>query len=138
MQISFQGQSVYALASGSSRVLIAPEYGARLLQWTVDGREIIHWPDDADWSNAHSVAHTRGGNPILFPFVARHYADGVLGQWRDGAGVIRKLPMHGFARDMPFQVVEASNKVLRMRLTPTESTHAMYPFDFIFDHCCPK
>ena len=132
-EVNFQGQSVYELASGSSRALIAPQYGARLLKWTVGNQSIIHWPEDADWANGYSVAHTRGGNPILFPFIARHYADGVLGEWRDSSGVVRELPMHGFARDMPFEVVEASPEVLRMRLTPTTATQAMYPFDFVFD-----
>lgn len=132
-EVTFQDQSVYELVSGSSRILVAPHYGARLLKWTIGDQEIIHWPDDANWANEYSVAHTRGGNPILFPFVARHYADGVLGEWRDEAGIVRELPMHGFARDMPFKVVEAGTGVLRMRLKPTTATRAMYPFKFIFD-----
>ena len=132
-EVFFQGQSVYELACGSSRVLLAPGYGARLLKWTIGEQEIIHWPEDANWANEYSVAHTRGGNPILFPFIARHYGNGVLGEWRDNAGTVRELPMHGFARDMPFEVVEATSGVLRMRLTPTTATRAMYPFEFIFD-----
>jgi galactose mutarotase-like enzyme len=79
------------------------------------------------------VAHARGGNPILFPFVARHYVDGELGKWRDANGVVREMPMHGFAREMPFEIVEQSAKVLRMRLTPTAQTHEYYPFDWTFD-----
>ena len=132
-KVSFQGQSVYELVSGASRVLIAPKYGARLLKWVIGEQEIIHWPENSDWANGYSVAHTRGGNPILFPFIARHYADGVLGEWRDAEGIVRELPMHGFARDMPFKVVEASDGVLRMRLKPTTATRAMYPFKFTFD-----
>jgi aldose 1-epimerase len=33
------------------------------------GQDILYWPDDADWTN---VARVRGGNPSLFPFIARH------------------------------------------------------------------
>jgi len=133
MTQSFQGQSVFELASDASRALIAPGYGGRLLNWTIGNQPIIHWPEDADWSSIDSIAHTRGGNPILFPFVARHYVDGVLGKWRDAAGVVRELPMHGFARDMVFEVVEATKGVLRMRLLPTSATRMMYPFDSVFD-----
>ena len=136
-EVSFQGQTVHELVSGASRVLIAPKYGARLLKWTVGEQEIIHWPENANWANGYSVAHTRGGNPILFPFIARHYAEGVLGEWRDAAGVVRELPMHGFARDMAFKVIKneagIGDGVLRMRLKPTTATRAMYPFKFTFD-----
>lgn len=132
-EVSFQGQTVYELASGASSALIAPHFGARLLKWTVGDQPIIHWPENADWSSDYALAHTRGGDPILFPFVARHYVDGVLGQWRDDAGIIRELPMHGFARDMPFEVIEADAGVLRMRLQATDTTRLAYPFDFIFD-----
>ena len=132
-EVSFQGQTVHELVSGSSRVLIAPKYGARLLKWTIGEQEIIYWPENANWANGYNVAHTRGGNPILFPFIARHYADGVLGEWRDGDGIVRELPMHGFARDMAFKVIDATDESLRMRLKPTVATRAMYPFKFIFD-----
>ncbi len=132
-QVSFQNQEVYELRDGDSRVLIAPGFGARLLTWTIGEREIIYWPDNADWASVEKVVHTRGGNPILFPFVARHYMDGQLGKWRDENGVVRDLPMHGFARDLPFAVVEINAQMIRMRLEATEKTRAMYPFEFCFD-----
>jgi galactose mutarotase-like enzyme len=59
--------------------------------------------------------------------------DGVLGKWRDASGVVRDLPMHGFARDMAFDIIEQSDQVLHMRLQSTDVTRAMYPFEFIFD-----
>lgn len=127
----FQGQQVWKLQSGSSSALIAPQYGALLLTWEVDGQPIIYWPQDADWLR---VAHARGGNPILFPFVARHMVDGVIGKWQDASGVVRDLPMHGFARDMAFEVVEdGDDKALRMRITHTPATLAMFPFEFSFE-----
>lgn len=132
-QILFQNQNVVELRDGNSRVLIAPDFGARLLTWSVGAREIIFWPDDADWSSVEKIVHTRGGNPILFPFIARHYVDGELGKWRDEKGVVRDLPMHGFARGLPFIVVESDAQSLRMRLEATEQTRAMYPFEFRFD-----
>jgi len=112
-------------------ILVAPGHGARLLTWEVAGQPVIHWPHDADWNN---VAGVRGGNPILFPFVARHMVDGVIGKWQDADGTVRDLPMHGFARDLPFEIVEdADRSTLHMRLIPDRSTVECYPFHFQFD-----
>ncbi len=132
-QAVFQNQPVYELRDSESQVFIAPQYGARLLQWTIGTQPIIHWPENSDWTSAQAVAHTRGGNPILFPFLGRHYVDGTRDLWRDQNNVVRELPMHGFARDLPFQVVEATPNRLRMRLESTSQTRAMYPFEFRFD-----
>lgn len=130
---SFENQSVYTLKTGNSQAHIAPQFGGRLLNWTLGQQPIIHWPENVDWNDTSAVVHARGGNPILFPFTARHYVDGVLGKWKDGSGVVRALPMHGFARDLPFEVVETSEDELRMRLTDTAKTQEMYPFSFVFD-----
>eukprot|EP00741_Cyanophora_paradoxa_P012129 tig00020601_g11717.t1 len=93
------------------------EHGARLLSWTVGEHPVIHWPADANWS---AVAKVRGGNPVLFPFIARHMLDGVQGKWKDEAGKVYDLPVHGFARESRFEVDSAA-------------TAAGYPFSFQFD-----
>lgn len=130
---TFENQTVYTLRADKSEANIAPQFGGRLLNWNLHQRPIIHWPENVNWADPYSVVHTRGGNPILFPFIARHYVAGVLGKWRDGRGVVRDLPMHGFARDLPFEVVESEADRIRMRLTNTPETEQMYPFAFIFD-----
>jgi Galactose mutarotase and related enzymes len=43
------------------------------------------------------------------------------------------MPMHGFARDLPFEVVEIGDTQIRMRLETTKQTRELYPFDFRFD-----
>ncbi|WP_322042268.1 aldose epimerase [Paraburkholderia sp. J67] len=131
----FQDQDVIEIARGASRLLIAPQAGGRLLSWYLHGASIIHWPDDADWSQPALV---RGGNPLLFPFIARHRVDGRIGFWRDAHGVVREMPLHGFARDLPFdaQIDEDGNGV-RMTLTDSEATRTRYPFRFRFEaHYC--
>ncbi len=129
--VTFQNQPIHLLTQGASAVRIAPQAGGRLLDWRVNGREVVHWPADADWSNPTKI---RGGNPILFPFLGRHFVDGAIGRWRDAAGTVRDLPMHGFARDLPFTVVEESDPdSLRMRLEDNEQTRAGYPFAFRFE-----
>jgi galactose mutarotase-like enzyme len=127
----FQGQPVFELRDATSRLLVAPEHGARILKWERDGREIITWPDQADWSN---ILKVRGGDPVLFPFIARHFVDGKNELWRDGDGVVRPMPQHGFARDAKFTVVDDIHQgSLRMRLTDSAATRACYPFAFQFD-----
>lgn len=119
------------ITHGASRLQLAPQFGGRLLSWRIGDRPVIHWPEHADWND---VAHVRGGNPLLFPFLARHRVDGRLGEWRDAQGVVRSLPMHGFARDLPFShEVDVDGCGVRMALADTETTRAQYPFAFRFE-----
>jgi galactose mutarotase-like enzyme len=128
---TFQNQPVFELRDGPDRVLVSADHGARILRWEHDGREIITWPPDADWTR---ILKVRGGNPVLFPFIARHFVDGRNELWRDDDGTIRPMPQHGFARDARFAVVEErGDSVLRLRLTDSERTRPFYPFAFQFD-----
>jgi galactose mutarotase-like enzyme len=127
----FQNQTVLQLADAENRVLVSAEKGARVLSWTRAGREVIPWPENADWNRYRKI---RGGDPVLFPFPARHYVDGTNELWRDAQGVVRSMPQHGFAVDAPFTVIEGGpENELRMRLTDTETTRVCYPFNFKFD-----
>ena len=127
----FQNQPCVALNADQSRVIVSAEHGARILRWERRGREIITWPDDADWTK---ILKVRGGNPVLFPFIARHFVDGKNELWRDADGTVRAMPQHGFARDAKFAVVDdPAADTLRMRLTDSENTRASYPFAFQFD-----
>jgi len=127
----FQNQPAHQISDDQNKVVVSSDHGARILRWEREGREIIRWPEDADWSRIMKV---RGGNPILFPFVARHYVDGKNEFWRDAGGIVRPMPQHGFAKDAKFGVIEGeAENFLRMRLTDTEETRALYPFSFQFD-----
>jgi galactose mutarotase-like enzyme len=127
----FQNQPCFEIADDESRVIVSAEHGARILRWERRGREVITWPEDADWTK---ILKVRGGNPVLFPFTARHFVDGKNELWRDADGTVRPMPQHGFARDAKFAVVDDPDAgLLRMRLTDSESTRASYPFAFQFD-----
>jgi galactose mutarotase-like enzyme len=135
----FQHQDIIEIAQGASLLRFAPQAGGRLLSWHIDGEPVIHWPDVADWSQPAKI---RGGNPLLFPFLGRHRVDGQIGRWRDAAGTVRDLPMHGFARDLPFAAsVEPAavasgageSATVRMTLTDTDATRTGYPFGFRFE-----
>ncbi|WP_118180641.1 aldose epimerase [Paraburkholderia phosphatilytica] len=127
----FQQQPVIEITHGASLLRFAPQAGGRLLSWHRDGQSVIHWPDHADWSHP---ARIRGGNPLLFPFLGRHRVDGEIGRWRDANGTVRDLPMHGFARDLPFATaIDADQQGLRMTLADSDTTRAGYPFGFRFE-----
>jgi galactose mutarotase-like enzyme len=127
----FQNQPAVQISDAENKVLVSPGHGARILRWERAGREIITWPEDADWSK---ILKVRGGNPVLFPFVARHFVDGANELWRDAGGTVRPMPQHGFARDAQFSVVpDDSVNSLRMRLADSTETRAFYPFPFHFD-----
>ena len=101
------------------------------MRWTRENREIITWPADADWSK---ILKVRGGNPVLFPFIARHFVESKNELWRDRDGTVRPMPQHGFARDARFTVIDdKTENTLRMRLVDSEATRSSYPFAFQFD-----
>ncbi len=127
---SFQNQDILELIDGASRARIAPEAGGRLLSWSIGDTSIVFWPDAADWSNPAKI---RGGNPLLFPFLGRHRVEGRIGFWRDGEGAVRELPMHGFARDLPFRAqTDADGRGVTLTLDSSDRTRAGYPFEFRF------
>jgi galactose mutarotase-like enzyme len=127
----FQNQPAVGITDEQNKIVISPDHGARILRWEREGREIITWPEAADWSK---ILKVRGGNPILFPFVARHFVDGKKELWRDANGIVRPMPQHGFARDAKFSAVEGgAENSLRMRLVDSDEIFSFYPFAFQFD-----
>jgi galactose mutarotase-like enzyme len=122
----FQDHAVVELHDGPSLLRILPEAGGRLLSWSLDGIPVIHWPEQPDWSRPAKI---RGGNPLLFPFIARHFFGGQSGRWQDATGAVHELPMHGFAREGSFRVVDAGPTHATLEL---ETRHPGYPFDFQF------
>ncbi|MBN3856068.1 MULTISPECIES: aldose epimerase [unclassified Paraburkholderia] len=122
---------ILELTRGASTLRFAPWAGGRLLSWQVGGEPVIRWPDNANWDQP---ARVRGGNPLLFPFLGRHFVDGQIGRWRDTQGVEHELPTHGFARDLPFSAdVDADGHGVRMTLADSPATRAGYPYAFRFE-----
>ena len=109
--------SVRLAADGTSAEISL--VGAEPLAWTVGGRELL-WTGDA--------AHWGFRAPILFPTVgaSRNATVTVAGQ---------PYPMsqHGFARRLPFELVEQAPASARFRLADTDETRTFYPFAFALD-----
>ncbi len=129
--LRFQDQDLIRVGDETDYLLLAPQYGGRLLRWVHRGEDILYWPEQADWSQP---ARIRGGNPVLFPFIARHFVDGEIAKWRDADGVVRTMPVHGFARDLPFEIVPPTQEnAITMRLQAGAATRVPYPFEFEFE-----
>jgi galactose mutarotase-like enzyme len=125
--MKFQNQNVVKICQGTNRILIDPQ-GGRLLLWEKEGRQIIYWPEEADWSKPTKI---RGGNPVLFPFIARHMVEGKIGFWKDSSGVVREMPMHGFGREQSYQVETHENTCI-LTLEDSAATRLFYPYAFRF------
>jgi galactose mutarotase-like enzyme len=107
------------IASPSLSAAINP-FGAELTHLRdADGRELMTDADPAWWT---------GHAPILFPIVGRLNGD-VL---RIG-GTEYPMKQHGFARRMPFAVIDRAPGRAVLRLTDCEETRAVYPFAFALD-----
>lgn len=132
--IDYNGVRLHRWECGPSSFLARPDAGARLMNWNLrmsDGsvRDVIHWPELADYNNFSKV---RGGNPILFPFAARTFNQGTIGEWKDQEGVVRPMPMYGFARAGAFEMVDADDSGFTAELKPTEADRKAYPFNYRF------
>lgn len=132
--IDFLGQTLRRWQVGSSTFLVAPEKGARLMNWNVtlgDGsvRDVIYWPEVKTLDDFHRI---RGGNPILFPFSGRTFEGGEQGFWRTADGVRRPMPQHGIARQSTFKVTWMDARGFAALLVPDAAAREAYPYEYEF------
>ena len=115
----------YLLSAGGSTAKIAPDFGALITSFTVDGVERIYmapgfYEDEGD--------KLRGGNPILFPACGR-----MPDKTYTLNGKAYSMDIHGFARDRAWQVESTSctdAAELTLVLHADDTTRAQYPFEF--------
>ena len=127
MNADANGAAPRQWVAGSSVFRALPLTGARLMDWVRGSSTIIRWPDPAA---ATPLTKIRGGNPILFPFAGRTFADGAQGQWL-WQDELRPMPRHGFARGGAFTFEETSAG-FEATLSPTDEDRKAYPFDHVF------
>ena len=110
--------SAHILENESLRVTVS-DAGAELTGVYDKARrtERIWTGDPAVW-NRHA--------PILFPFVGKV----INGKYRIGAQEYAMKTQHGFARDMDFACVEETTDAVAHRLTATDQTRLIYPYEF--------
>ena len=95
------------------------EQGAELQNIIKNGIEYLWQGDPAFWARR---------SPVLFPIVGSVWE----GKYRV-EGKEYALGQHGFARDMKFDLVEASQTEVRYRLVSSEETLKKYPYPFVLE-----
>ena len=111
--------------SASSRLEVVPERGGIVTRWSIQGQELFYLDQERF---THPELSVRGGNPILFP-ICGNLPDDVYAY--DGKSY--SLKQHGFARNLPWEVVEQSTESsskLTISLKSNDETLAVYPFEF--------
>ncbi|WP_448561535.1 aldose epimerase family protein [Trichothermofontia sp.] len=108
-----------------SRLEVVPERGGMITRWQVQDHDLLYLDRDR-WANPDLTV--RGGIPILFPICGNLPDDTYLYQ-----GKTYQLKQHGFARDLPWEVVEQvtdDRAAIGLRLRSNEQTRSVYPFEF--------
>lgn len=127
--------SLIRLSSGGRlTAYIAPDPGAELCGLRWNGVELLH--RGRDFSPAPGWS---GRAPILWPSIGRTFAPGPdptgenfkaapLGWVVDG--LLHPMPIHGFARGLPWTVEDQTPSRLRLTLSDSARTRIFYPFGF--------
>lgn len=97
-------------------VAVVKMIGGEPCAWSVAGRDLLWHGDARSWPQSA---------PILFPIVGRLRH----GRVRIGSNVFA-MGVHGFARSLPFTVVERAADHVRMALRHDAETMMVYPFPF--------
>ncbi len=109
-------------AATDATAWLAPSRGAIVTRFEVAGRERLYLDESTLLDPGKNV---RGGIPILFPSPGK-LADGRFAR----GGRAGAMKQHGFARDLPWTVVEAAAASARLTLTSNAATRTVFPWDF--------
>ncbi len=110
-----------------SRLEVVPQRGGIATRWKIQGQDILYLDEERFANPQLSV---RGGIPLLFPICGNLPEN----RYRYN-GKTYTLKQHGFARDLPWEVVQQgtdSCASLTLKLTSNDQTREAYPFDFQF------
>ncbi len=108
-----------------ARLEVVPERGGIITKWRIQGQSLLYLDEERFADPTMSI---RGGIPILFP---------ICGDLPDDAFYYRgqeyKIKRHGFARDLPWEVVNTATETgaeITLKLESNDQTRAVYPFEF--------
>ena len=93
--------------------------GAELQSFAWRGQDLL-WHGDPAWWGRRA--------PVLFPIVGR-----LAGDTLRHRGQAYRMAQHGFARDLPWELLESGEHHALLRLRDSEATHACYPFVFTLE-----
>jgi galactose mutarotase-like enzyme len=113
---------------GDSAVL-APERGGLLTRLHLGGAPVLYLDEETLRDRSKNV---RGGIPVLFPQPGK-----LAGGAYRRAGGSGKLAQHGFARNLPWEVVKTSADgaaSATLRFVSNDTTRAEFPWDFALEY----
>jgi galactose mutarotase-like enzyme len=113
---------LYSDPASGDQLRVVPERGGLLSGWRCGGRELLYFDAERFADPALSV---RGGVPVLFPICGNLPNDTLplpQGNFR--------LPQHGFARTMAWQLEELADRGVRLVLEDDAASRAQFPFPF--------
>ncbi len=112
----FDIQTITA-ADGVSQFSVVPQLGGKgislVMPYKGNTRELLYLPDDY-WELEDKA--WKGGWPFCFPICGRTTCN--------------TLPMHGFAAQMHWRVIEKSSDKITLQLSDTVETRKVYPYAF--------
>ncbi len=104
------------------RAVVLPDYGAMVAELSLNGVDLLHM--NYEMLGIGNVL--AGGIPLLFPFAGKSLDDAMIFHNRKYA-----MPMHGFAKDLPFALIEAEAQRCRLALEDNDMTRTYYyPFRY--------
>ncbi|PSF35573.1 aldose epimerase [Aphanothece hegewaldii CCALA 016] len=117
----------YILSDSESdaHLKVVPDRGGIITHWQIKGKDILYLDEKRFADPTLSV---RGGNPILFPICGN-----LPNNTYTHKGETYTLKQHGFARDLPWQVIAQNTDncaSLTISLESNPTTKAVYPFNF--------
>jgi len=118
---------VLTAPGGAAECHIVPERGGLVTRFRVGSDEVL-FLDEA--SLADRTKNVRGGIPVLFPMAGRLPEDRY-----EVHGQTFKLTQHGFARRLPWEILERGSNSdrawLECRLVSSAETLAAFPWPFV-------
>jgi hypothetical protein len=108
-----------------ARLDIVPERGGIATQWTIQGQPILYFDQERFQDPSLSI---RGGIPILFPICGNLPNNQYTIDGQD-----YHLKQHGFARDLPWTVIQQQTQTcasLDLKLSHSDATLAVFSFAF--------
>lgn len=109
--------------TAKTQIEVVPERGGIITRWRKAGQELLYLDEER---YADPTKTVRGGVPILFPICGNLPDDTYSHQGQE-----YKLVQHGFARNLPWEVIATSTDdcaSITLSLKSDESTLAVYPF----------
>ena len=111
------------LSNEKIQAVILPDFGGTVAHLRINGVDVLRM-DEGLLGVSNTLA---GGIPVLFPFVSA-----TPGNEAEFRGSSYTMPNHGFAKDLPFDVVLAEADTCVIVLRSSEVTRRYYPYEFEF------